>query len=311
MQILDARGATTIHSYTLTVLNVNDPPSITSTPLLAATEDEAYEYQIAVSDPDPADDPTYSLLTAPAGMTIDGQGLLTWTPQQGDVGSNSIQIEVRDQEGDTAVQSFDIEVGEVDDAPVISSDPVTVALEDALYSYDVVAADEESSSVSYSLAGPQGLTIDAGGRIEWTPTVADTGSHTVTITVTDSSGASADQAYQLEVQAVNDAPFIAQQSPADSLVIAAAGTSQTLSVTASDEEGDQLAYTWLVNGSEQAAETTASLSHTVSAGNRRHGAGPRHRRHRHDLRRLGRRRAPHSEDRGGCGHGGLRVRRSR
>ena len=56
---------------------VNDPPSITSTPVTAGTVNQLYSYGVTADDVDLGDTPpdvlTFSLDVAPAGMTIDRQ----------------------------------------------------------------------------------------------------------------------------------------------------------------------------------------------------------------------------------------------
>ena len=49
-------------------------PVITSQPITAATEDEAYSYQLAAGDDDVGDTLTWSVEIGPAGLAIDAAG---------------------------------------------------------------------------------------------------------------------------------------------------------------------------------------------------------------------------------------------
>ncbi len=60
----------------------NASPTITSTPPTTARVNTPYSYQMTATDSD-GDPLTYSLITKPAGMTINSStGLITWTPTQ-------------------------------------------------------------------------------------------------------------------------------------------------------------------------------------------------------------------------------------
>jgi len=59
---------------------LNGAPVIISEPIITATEDNQYSYQLEVKDPD-GDSLTYLLILSPEGMSINSEnGLLTWTP---------------------------------------------------------------------------------------------------------------------------------------------------------------------------------------------------------------------------------------
>ena len=67
------------------------------------------------------------------------------------------------------------------------------------------ASDADAGDVlSYALVqGPAGMTIEAGtGQLHWTPGAAQTGTHDVTVKVTDAGGLSATQSFQLTVAPV-------------------------------------------------------------------------------------------------------------
>ena len=266
IEVVDARDGSTIHLYTLSVINVNDPPAFTGTPLLTATEDVAYSYTAAGTDPDPDDSFTFALIAGPAGLSVDAQGLVQWTPLQANVGTNAVELQIADVDGLTATQSFAIDVAEVDDPPTISSQPIVIANEDDEYLYSLLAVDEEGGGVSFSLTqSPPGLTIDSEGTLTWTPVEADVGLHTIEVSVSDSSDLESIQSFELEVIAVNDAPTIDGRIPADALIVATAGSTQPLSVSASDEEGGPLTYSWLVDGLVQAGSLDPTFNHTVGA----------------------------------------------
>jgi hypothetical protein len=80
-------------------------PSIVSTAVTDGSVGTAYTYDVdAIGNPQP----TYSLTTAPAGMTIDGDtGLISWTPAA--AGSFPVTVKAENSEGDDT-QSFSIEV---------------------------------------------------------------------------------------------------------------------------------------------------------------------------------------------------------
>lgn len=198
--------------FDVNVSGANNPPTIVSTPITTATEDTPYSYDVDATDPD-GDTLTYSLAVAPAGMNIDpATGEITWTPTNAQVGDNLVTVVVEDSAAASDSQSFTVAVANVNDAPQITSTPVTSATVDTLYTYDVDASDPDagdSLTLTFSLiAAPAGMTIDADtGLIQWTPTVA--GDYDATVQVADSSGATGTQAFTITVAGSQPALHVA------------------------------------------------------------------------------------------------------
>jgi len=87
----------------------NVTPVIISEPIITATEDQLYSYQVEASDPN-GDTLTYSFIIKPGGMNIDSEnGLITWTPTNDQVGINQVEVEISDGKK-SITQSFEIEV---------------------------------------------------------------------------------------------------------------------------------------------------------------------------------------------------------
>jgi len=94
----------------------NRRPSILSLPLLNATVNRTYTYQVQALDED--NDPLrFSLEPAPQGMTIDNEtGLVSWTPREWQVGNSTVVVRVSDGKA-SAAQLFVVHV-KADDVPV-------------------------------------------------------------------------------------------------------------------------------------------------------------------------------------------------
>ena len=212
--VTDAGGLSDSQSYQIQVNEANLPPSITSTPVADATEGALYSYDVEASDPNAADVLTFSLMTPPAGMTIDGvSGLIQWIPGAAQTGDQTIIVEVTDTGGLSVLQTFTLRVAYLNDPPSFTSTPVTAATEGTPYQYDVNATDPELPAgdvLSFSLdLAPAGMSIDASsGLIQWQPAETQVGVHNVTVRVTDAQGAFATQPYSIDVANQPDAPTI-------------------------------------------------------------------------------------------------------
>ncbi|GAJ14985.1 unnamed protein product, partial [marine sediment metagenome] len=98
----------------------NVAPVIISEPIITATEDQLYSYQVEASDYN-GDTLTYSSIIKPEGMNIDSEnGLITWTPTNDQVGINQVEVEISDGKK-SITQSFEIEVINVNNPPQIFS----------------------------------------------------------------------------------------------------------------------------------------------------------------------------------------------
>jgi RHS repeat-associated protein len=105
----------------ITVRTPNSPPQISSTPIVNAARGVLYSYAVRGSDPDPSDILTFSLATAPAGMTIDSiSGLIQWTPASDQTGSHDVVVRLQDFRGLFALQSYSVVVA----APIAVPDVV-------------------------------------------------------------------------------------------------------------------------------------------------------------------------------------------
>jgi len=195
-------------SYTLEVLNVNDPPSILSLPIGNATEDIPYSYQVDAIDID-ADDIEFILEQSPQGMSINlSSGFISWLPTNDDVGTHNINITATDGEL-LDEQNFILTVVNVNDLPVIISLPVTSIEQDMPYVYPVIAIDVDSPILNYWVVDtPPGMSINRlTGNITWLPRNEDVGIHNITVKVSDETD-NITQQFALEVININDAPVI-------------------------------------------------------------------------------------------------------
>jgi VCBS repeat-containing protein len=259
-------------SWTISVDAVNDAPTITSVAPTMATEDSPYVYQLVVADPDDDNngtDLTFTLVTAPEGMTVSATGAIAWTPV-GHEGTVDVTIDVADG-GENGVQpasqNFTIAVTAVNDAPVITSEAVVTATEDETYSYEVSAADEENDVLQWSLTtAPEGMIIDsATGVITWTPAETVT-SEAVVVEVSDGEFNDT-QSFTVAVTAVNDAPVITEGEA--TALVTDEDTATTLTLNATDVDTDSANLIWTIdtdalNGAAIVSGTGASQTVTYT-----------------------------------------------
>ena len=98
----------TNHTYTLTVINVNRNPVVITTPVIRGGEGYLYTYDVNATDPD-SDPITYSLLSPPVGMVVDGNtGIITWRPSS--VGNYSVAVQARDSLGGNTDQNYTLTI---------------------------------------------------------------------------------------------------------------------------------------------------------------------------------------------------------
>ena len=121
LTVTDAAGNVASQSYTLLVQAANRPPVINSTAVQSATAGLVYRYDVQASDPD-GDALTYRLTTAPAGMTIDALGRITWATAVADIGTHPVTVVVADPFGASVSQSFDLTVSADTQAPRVIVD---------------------------------------------------------------------------------------------------------------------------------------------------------------------------------------------
>src|SRR5207248_4400 len=120
----DGKGGPDLQSFQVTVSQPNTIPVITSTPGGPAAVGVRYGYQVQARDPE-GDPLRYGLDIAPAGMTIDASGLVTWVPAAGQVGGNSVVVRVQDGRGGFVTQSYTLTVvtQASNHAPSVTSTP--------------------------------------------------------------------------------------------------------------------------------------------------------------------------------------------
>jgi hypothetical protein len=140
----------------------------------------------------------YLLVNPPAGMAIDGNGVITWTPQQNQSPSTNLvtTVAVSTNPYDlvnphlSQTNTFKVVVIEVNVAPTLAS--IAGQAVDELTLLRVTNTATESnihSTLGYALVNPPaGMSIDANGVITWTPQQNQSPStNLITMVVTNSN----------------------------------------------------------------------------------------------------------------------------
>jgi DNA-binding beta-propeller fold protein YncE len=221
-----------------------------------ATEDTPFTYQIPANtftDVD-GDNLTYTASALPPGLTFDpGTRTISGTPTT--PGTTNITVTATDPSGATATDTFGLAVANTNDAPVVANEIADQTVdEDTAYSYTIPAntfTDVDGDNLTYTTSAlPPGLTFDsASGTISGTPTIP--GTTNITVTATDTTGASATDTFAL---AVNDvAEGGATQYVSANSVSLPAGS---YDIAASDD--GTRTYVILGNGSVQVFDTSGA-----------------------------------------------------
>lgn len=219
---------------------------ITSTPYEHALVGKTWRYQVDAKTTLQTSI-TFTLIDCSSGMTLSASGMLTWTPEEDQLGWNYAAVEVSDgQNVKTQYMEIDVDYpGETNHPPVITSRPVTEAEAGQQYAYDVNVTDIDDDGVSFELAhkGDESIQINAStGVITWTPgeSVIGTGVRVVVVASDDASPGQGfdEQDFTVYVSASPGTPVI--YSPAG--VSAHAGFSYEYPVVAVDPGGDAITY---------------------------------------------------------------------
>ena len=214
VEVCDQKGGCIKQAWKVTVLNVNDPPKITSTAPSDITRDNPLNYDADATDPDTGDTLTWSITKGPAGASINAStGVLTWLPPTSDEGKSiDFTIKVCDKGGLCDTQSFKVNVKKLASPPQIFGTPEGNATATKPYSYKPSVIDNDTGD-THTWKGnklPTGATINAStGEITWTPAAADAGKEfDFDIEVCDQSGLCAKQTWTVRVSTGNNLPQI-------------------------------------------------------------------------------------------------------
>ncbi len=201
-------------------------------------------------------DPTGAVVTftVTADDVCDPNPTVTCTPASGSkfpVGMTTVTCTATDACGNTsAPKQFTVTVTYVNHAPDAQADAATTD-EDTPISISVLANDSDPDGDTLSVTSVtnpgHGTATIVGDEISYTPDAGYTGTDTFSYTISDPDGATDSAQVSVTVEQVNHPPVAFSQS-----VTVRIGIPQTITLQATDPDGDSLTYT-IVDGPEWGA----------------------------------------------------------
>jgi VCBS repeat-containing protein len=237
-------GITSANSATLVITVDAKAPAITSTPGTQAAVGAAYTYDAATDDD--ANNPVYSLLSAPDGMTINAAtGLVSWTPAVGQVGAAAYTVRVTDAAGNFKDQAVNLTVRPPNNAPTGAGESYSLNEDEVLevpVGQGVLANDSDPdgdpiTAVLVTNAAHGTVVLAADGSFKYTPAANYNGTDSFTYRVSDGVATSQPITVSFTVQSMPDVPV----AKADTYSVNEDGTldpAAALGVIANDSNPD-------------------------------------------------------------------------
>lgn len=162
---------------------INHAPIWTSVTVPDATENAPYQTSVAqfAQDADKGDFLVFSKVgTSPSWLSVSESGILSGTPNQSNVGAQSITVRATDSKGEVAQSTIALKVNGINHAPRWRQKTVILgnAYEgsDFVFNLALYAADEDGDVLRFDLVqGPSWLRLLTDGTLSGRPTRADVG----------------------------------------------------------------------------------------------------------------------------------------
>jgi hypothetical protein len=267
------------NSFTVVVNEINTPPvlPVQSNRTLAGTQTLTVTNTATDSDI-PVNSLSYAFQAAPAGASLDTNGIITWTPALAQVPSTNVFTTVVTDYNSWAVNnqhmkttnSFTVVVNAVHNGPVLAArNDVTVAELTTLRITNTASdSDIPVLSLTYSLSGaPTGATISASGVITWTPSEAQGPStNTITTIVRDNGtpALSATNSFSVVVNEINVAPVLPVQT--NCVLVGQQAMTVTNTATDSDIPANTLTYQLVAPPAGASIDANGVINWTPSSG---------------------------------------------
>jgi hypothetical protein len=205
-------SASATNSFVVIVTEVNTAPALPAVGEQTITELSTLIVTNSASDPDlPANTLIYNLINPPANAAIDGQGVITFTPDEAQGPSTNIITTVVHDGTASATNSFSVIVTEVNVPPSLPAvDLQTIAeLSTLIVTNKATDPDLPANELTYQLInGPSNAAINSQGIISFAPTEAEGPSTNVITTIVSDGSASATNSFTVIVTEVNTPPSL-------------------------------------------------------------------------------------------------------
>ncbi len=229
-------------TFAWTVSNTNRPPVATNPGPQTTPELAPFSIIVSATDPDGTVPTLGDGGTLPAWAVLtdhgDGTATIAGTPGIGDSGTTTVTVTASDGSlTDDAV--FDLTVTNTNQPPAITNPGNQTTGEGTSFNLPIAGSDPDGTTVSFSDAGslPAWASLTDNGddtaTVTGTPGFGDSGTTTVTITVSDGS-LTADAVFDITVTNTNQAPVVA---PIADVSVAEATALTPAGVTATDPDG--------------------------------------------------------------------------
>jgi hypothetical protein len=256
----------------VSVETVNDQPVFQEYGEQGVDQNEEVSFQLVAEDPDlDLPSPLTDVLTftgvGPEIFIPNSDGLVEFQPGQLDVGTFEVTYTVTDSGGLKDVVTITWVIVDVNDDPVITTNPPASVTEDEPFQHPMEATDIDGDDIVWSDDTTLFDIDPSTGLINFTPIQADVGDHHVTITASDGKGGEHWTTFTLQVVNVNDDPAIGTVLPSSGSVYDE-GDEIEFEASATDEDGDHLTYVWKRDGKEMGTGPTLTVDDLPSGKHR-------------------------------------------
>jgi large repetitive protein len=223
--VSDGKGGTVTQTITFTVTN---PPPVAANDTASTPEDTPVTIPVLANDRDPDGDPlTVTSASALNGtVVVNPDGTVTYTPNPGFNGTDTITYEISDGNGGTSLATVTVSVASVNDLPTSSAIANQTNLDSQVISLPVAGAfaDPDGDTLTYSALGlPAGLTINAAtgvisGTIDNSASQINGGVYSITVTANDGRGGTVSSTFSWSITnpgptAANDVATTDEDTP--------------------------------------------------------------------------------------------------
>ncbi|MES2422806.1 MAG: Ig-like domain-containing protein [Pseudomonadota bacterium] len=242
--VADGQGGVVTTTVNVTVTPVNDVP--VATPAASTTaEDTPVTGTVTASDAD-GNPLTFVKATDPANGTVvvNANGTYTYTPNANYFGPDSFTVNVSDGQGGTTTTTVSVTVTPVNDIPVVAPPAPVTTPAGTPVGGTVTATDADGNTLTFSQGGTPSngtVVVNPNGTYTYTPNPGFNGPDSFVVSVSDGAGGTATATVNVTVTPVTpgNTPPVANPGAATT----AEDTPVSGTVTASDVDGDTLAFT--------------------------------------------------------------------